>query len=503
MRFLVYSEVNSARIESSLGLPDYSYYFVLKEFLPLLRGLGDVTVVEQVGEVDALYRQALDNGEPCVFLSFTPPHKTPLDLQCPTIPVFAWEFDSIPNQQWLDDDRQNWAAVLQRCGRAITHSGLTVEATRAELGAAFPVVSIPAPVWDKFAPLRQQPAGLPSDPVTLTVRSGVVMDTHDLSLAPYIPNADAVTRAVASARARELPAAAAKAEAAEQPTAVRQSLARITLRYLVEWYRLAWRAQVPVVPVAAEPAPARMEPPNPVEPGGLPDVEVDEETMPALPLGEHRLTLSGVVFTAVFNPYDGRKNWVDMLTAFCSAFRDTPEATLLFKLGHHEYESAMNDMLMCMARMPAFQCRVVLLHGYLDRSEFDELIRHTAYIVNASHGEGQCLPLMEFLSCGKPAVAPRHSAMVDYIDESVAFEVATWLDATAWPHDPRLAYRTLRHQIDWASLVEAYRAAFQCFTQQPERYARMSNAAIERMRTHCSLEAGRGRLETFLAAGTA
>ncbi len=471
---------------------------MLKEFLPLLRGLGEVTVVEQVEEVDSLYRQAREEGEECVFLSFAPPHKTPLNLQCPTVPVFAWEFDSIPNQQWLEDDRQNWAAVLQRCGRAITHSGLTVEATRAELGAAFPVVSIPAPVWDKFAPLRQQPAGLPSEPITLTVRSGVVMDTHDLSLAPYIPNADAVARAVASARARELPVAAAKAEVAEPEAKARQSLARITLRYLVEWYRLAWRA--PVAPVAAEPAPARMEPPNPVEPGGLPDVAVDEGAMPALPFGEHRLTLSGVVFSAVFNPYDGRKNWVDMLTAFCTAFRDNPEATLLFKLGHHEYESAMNDMLMCMARMPAFECRVVLLHGYLDRSEFDELIRHTAYIVNASHGEGQCLPLMEFLSCGKPAVAPRHSAMVDYIDESVAFEVATWLDATAWPHDPRLAYRTLRHQIDWASLVEAYRAAFQCYTQQPERYARMSNAAIERMRTHCSLEAGRGRLEAFLAA---
>lgn len=503
MRFLVFSEVNSARIEASLGLPDYSYYFVLKEFLPLLRGLGDVTVVEQVEEVDAHYRQAVESGEPCVFLSFTPPHKTPLNLQCPTIPVFAWEFDSIPNQPWLEDDRQNWAQVLQRCGRAITHSGLTVAATRAELGEAFPVVSIPAPVWDKFAVLRQQPTGLPSEPVTVTVRSGVVMDTHDLSLAPYIPNADAVARAVSSARAREMPAKAAEAEAVSSPVAVRQSLARITLRYLVEWYRLAWRAPSPVAPPVDAPVRTRMEPPNPVEPGGLPDVSVDEAAMPPLPFGEHRLALSGVVFTAVFNPYDGRKNWVDMLTAFCSAFRDTPEATLLFKLGHHEYESAMNDMLMCMARMPAFQCRVVLLHGYLDRSEFDELIRHTAFIVNASHGEGQCLPLMEFLSCGKPAVAPRHSAMADYIDETVAFEVATWLDATAWPHDPRLAYRTLRHQIDWASLVEAYRAAFQCYVQQPERYARMSAAAMERMRTHCSLEAGRGRLEAFLAAGAA
>ncbi|WP_207884800.1 glycosyltransferase [Pseudomonas sp. 30_B] len=495
MKFLAYSELNASRIESSLGLPDYSYYFVLKEFLPLLRELGEVEVVERLEQVDPLFHEARARGEACVFLSFMPPHKTPLGLECPVIPVFAWEFDSIPNQHWLEDERQNWAEVLRRCGRAITHSGLTVEAARQAIGADFPVVSIPAPVWDRFNALR-----VPADvSATLRVRAGVVMDSHDLALAPYIPDGDAVARAVTSARARELPQATSSTPG-EVPPTVRQSLLRTTMRYLVEWYRLAWRAPRPAPFVA--PAEA-MEPLNPVEPGRLPEVAGDDADMPPLPFGEHCLTLSGVVFTAVFNPYDGRKNWVDMLTAFCTAFRDTSEATLLFKLGHHEYESAMNDMLMCMARMPAFKCRVVLMHGYLDRAEYDALIRHTAFIVNASHGEGQCLPLMEYLSCGKPAVAPCHSAMADYIDEQVAFVVDTWLDATAWPHDPRLAYRTLRHQIDWASLVEAYRQAFDCFTRQPERYRLMSSAAVERMRGHCSLEAGRGRLEAFLAADVA
>src|SRR5690606_23630259 len=121
----------------------------------------------------------------------------------------------------------------------------------------------------------------------------------------------------------------------------------------------------------------------------------------------------------------------------------------------------------------------------------------SAFVVNASHGEGQCLPLMEFLSCGKPAIAPRHSAMLDYIDQDVAFVVDSWLNATAWPHDPRVAYRTLHHQIDWASLVRCYRAAYDCVTQEPERYAHMSVAAIERMRSHCSQAVARSQLEQF------
>src|ERR1035437_7476303 len=41
------------------------------------------------------------------------------------------------------------------------------------------------------------------------------------------------------------------------------------------------------------------------------------------------LDIDGVVYTTVFNPYDGRKNWIDMLCTFCWAFRDIEDATLI------------------------------------------------------------------------------------------------------------------------------------------------------------------------------
>ena len=146
MRFLVYSEVNSETISQSLGLSEYSYYFVLKEFLPVLRELGDVCVVKEPREVDSLYAQALREGVPCVFLSFTPPHKTFLRLKCPSVPVLAWEFDTIPNEHWSREPQQDWRYSLRKCGRAITHSEMTLAAIRAEVGSDYPVVSVPAPV---------------------------------------------------------------------------------------------------------------------------------------------------------------------------------------------------------------------------------------------------------------------------------------------------------------------------------------------------------------------
>lgn len=522
MKFLVYSQVTAARIATSMGLPEYSYYFVLRDFLPVLRNLGEVLVVEQPEvEVDRLYDQACAAGERCLFLSFSPPQKTPTDLRCPTIPVFAWEFDSIPNEHWLDEVNQDWSHVLGKCGSAITHSQMIVDAVRKEMGAQYPIVSIPSPVWDNFTDFRALPASLPlADKVVIQVHSGVVVDSHDAALAPYISGPDATVRVAQAIREHENAMARSRPPTSppEIPSTRQQSRLQITRRYVGEWYLNAICPHLSFLPrpspkaernnsltatneqaldIVYEADGKPLEPCNIVEPS-LPAVSGLTPRMPEWLPTDSCLELSGVIFTALFNPYDGRKNWADMLTAFCAAFRDVPDATLVFKLGHHEYESAMHGMLICMARMPKFQCRVVLLQGFLEKSEFDSLIRASAFAVNASHGEGQCLPLMEFLSCGKPVVAPRHSAMLDYIDEKVAFVVDSWLDGTAWSHDPRLAYRTLRHQIDWASLVRSYRAAYQCAQHEPDRYAQMSTAAIERMREHCSQAVAIQRLQHFL-----
>jgi hypothetical protein len=88
--------------------------------------------------------------------------------------------------------------------------------------------------------------------------------------------------------------------------------------------------------------------------------------------------------------------------------------------------------------------------------------------------------------------------MADYMDESVGFVVRSWPDATAWPHDPRIAYRTLRHQPDYASLAAAYRAAYSLATGDAGGYRAMGERARERMRGHGSRAAVAERLGPFL-----
>ncbi len=218
------------------------------------------------------------------------------------------------------------------------------------------------------------------------------------------------------------------------------------------------------------------------------------------PAQDCELLLDGVIYTSVFNPYDGRKNWKDMISAFCATFRDVSDATLVLKLTHHDVTAALTDMLHHVYKNQAYRCRIVLIHGYLADADYERLVEATRYVVNSSYGEGQCLPLMEFMSCGRPAIAPLNTAMADYIDHDNAFVVESTEELTAWPHDPRAAYRTLRYVTDWDSLCSAYRASYDVAKNDPERYRRMSAHAVRSLEKFCSQANAEQRLRVFFEA---
>ncbi len=416
MIFLVHSETETGNLAQKLGAPEYSYYFVLKEFRPVLEELGLVVPVnDPENQVDAIWGNALRHGEASVFLTFSPPHKSFVATFCPTVPIFAWEFDTLPRETWGGDERQDWRHVLRRCGRAITHSSFAVDTVKQDMGEDYPVISLPAPVWDRFAVgYDRHPGFAGRNQSRITVR-GRVFDSREIDLAIHTP---------------------------------------------------AHRAAHGIT--------------------GIPGPD-EREAM-------HELTLGGVVYTAVLCPLDGRKNWFDLLCGFCWALRDRGDATLVLKLTARDCQQSIIGMVEDLAKLPPFRCRVIIIDGYLADECYLQLARLSTYTVNTSHGEGQCLPLMEYMSAGKPAVAPRHTAMTDYISVNNAFIVKSHLEPTIWPHDPREAFRTRRHRIDFDSLLQAYRESYVVATGDPARYARMSANAHETLRTHCS----RGRLRAGL-----
>ncbi|MFJ2366760.1 glycosyltransferase [Pseudomonas sp. NPDC087697] len=497
MNFILYSDINDSSISQSLGRPEYSYYFVLKAYRPVLESLGRVHVVSSTAEVDPLYNQLLAVGEDSLFLSFTPPQNTPNDLECPTICVVAWEFDSIPDEQWDNDPKQDWTQMLARQGRVITLSSHTARAIRRAMGEDFPVLVLPTPLWENFAAIRSRHTSLPVNPGSSLDIKGCILDTRVLGL-----SADSLT-----------PDQQAELDALLPPPLTLKRRFVIAKHYLRLWALDLGKAQpVPVhrthflsrwywegihdllsdaahnrlanhLPAIAGPQSLVVPEPAPMD---LPDTTAQVETR-----------VDGVIYVTVFNPRDGRKNWHRLISAFCWAFRETEDATLVLKITHNDLSSYYTELMTLLAQLSPFACRVVVMHGYLDDPQYARLYEAASYYVNASRCEGLCLPLMEFMASGKPVIAPDHTAMEDYIDERVAFVVESSEELTIWPQDTRIIYRTLRYRPDWGSLKTAYENSYRMAKEQPQDYQRMSRAAIERMHKYCAFAPVQQRLSDF------
>ena len=411
MIIMVYSAYTAGSIDAALGAPEYSYWFVRRAFWPVLERFGIVIPIgDPKREVDVVRRSAAARGQDCVYLSFEPPHKTTLGLDCRTIPVFAWEFDTIPDDVWEEEPRHDWRSVLAATGSAITHSSFSVAAVRRSMGPDYPIWSIPAPVFDANA--VHAAAARPVQPPTDLALSGIAIDSAQLQSDLF-----SLSRAFADGRG--------------------------ALRALASYLDLP----------------------------GRPDQIV---------------RLRGVIYTSIFNPLDGRKNFSDLLGAFIWAFRDVDDATLILKITHFDPVRGLQPALSDIAKHGHFRCRVLLIHGMLPDDQYGALLRLTSYAVNASTNEGQCLPLMEFMSAGRPAVTPSHTAMLDYVTEQNSFVVRSTLRPYNWPHDPRAAVTTYHNCVSIQDLIRAYRESYRVAKQEPDRYAAMSRAATASLRDFCS-----------------
>ena len=213
--------------------------------------------------------------------------------------------------------------------------------------------------------------------------------------------------------------------------------------------------------------------------------------------------LSGVVYTSVFNPGDNRKNWQDMLIAFICAFRDIEDATLVLKVSNNSVSSYLGLFHYFLQRLAPFQCRVVIIHGFLDDSAYRALIQASSYYVNTSHCEGLCLPLMEFMACGKPGIVPQHTSMNDYVSGDTSFIIESTVEPGIWPHDPRDVFRALRYRINQWSLINCFKESYLTASNDVMEYTAMSDRSMVRMNEFCSVERVVDMLSDFLEEGVA
>jgi glycosyltransferase involved in cell wall biosynthesis len=432
---VVTAEATPADLADRLGLPAYSYTHAYRAFRPLLERVGTVIEVER-GEsrLDAALHAARQRGLQPLHVSFLPLQLVYPSSLAPTVAFPFWEFPDIPNSDFDDNPRNNWLRVSAALAALACASQLTCEAFR-HAGARAPIHLVPPPVADDYFHL---PA--PS-------RAGRRLDCPVYLLGP----GSALTPAAPRRRGGRGLSGAARAafDRAVQP--------RLPL-WLDRGFGEIGRVGRRLLAQAG---------------AGVPPPDADV------------LALDGVVFTSVLNPFDERKNWEDLLSAFLLALGDAADATLVLKLAVCPplVDTALRLLRAAYRTMGlAHRCRVAIVADYLAPDQMLALTRASTYFVTATRAEGACLPARDFLAAGRPVVAPAHTALADYVDDAVGFVVDSHPEPTHWPYDLSRRLATSWQRIVWQSLHDQIRAAYRTATADPDHYRRLAARGRERLR---------------------
>ncbi|MEM6414659.1 MAG: glycosyltransferase [Pseudomonadota bacterium] len=490
--FIVSTAIDAGLIAHRIGFPEYSYFFVLEDFIPLLSDLGRVTrVTDAKNEVDALYKSSQELGEKCIFLNFTAPQNLISDIQCPTAHVFAWEFNTLPTETWLEDGLQDWRAALAKHSCAITHSHYAKKAITDEMGFDFNVAVIPSPVWNKFDDERAVISDREPIKSTYLHFHGRLFDTKQLEL---FMEYDAFQKTQQCIEVTDLPPTPKVGDnpglhrnnplkdllRAATPPILWQPLSRLYQTHIREQSQKTKEENALVTSAASQKESINHQ------------TEFNEDDRP------NAVRLDGVIYTSIFNPLDGRKNWRDMVSAFIWANKSNKDATLIIKAPKLDVDDFINPLIDFLKRFIPFDCRVIVIKAFLNHDEYRTLMEATTYYINTSYGEGQCLPLMEYLSAGIPAIAPDSTALADYINADIAFVIKSHAEPSTWQHDPRLSYRALRYRIDWMDLVKGFEESYRLAKTDSNKWRDMGHAAGIRMESHASIQSGRQELRRFL-----
>jgi glycosyltransferase involved in cell wall biosynthesis len=428
----------------------YSYYFVYRAFAPLLRHWGEVV---EVGQADTELEPALDaarrGGRAPAHLSFLPLQYIRVAPGVPNIAFPFWEYPDIPNQDVGGNPRNNWPRVAEKLALILTACEFTRDSL-SRAGIRVPIRVVQVPVGQPYFDVPDWKA---DERATFDFPCYVLPQPVWPSAAPGSMSLAARGRWAYQHRVRP-----------RLPHRVDRLVSRAGRK-------LFGRSQAPHDPF-----------PIPYHPS-------------------ERLDLQGVVYTSIFNPFDQRKNWQDLIAAFLTALADRDDATLVLKLAVSKTmtREGLHNVLCFHQRLGIrHRCKLAIISEFLSDQQMVELARVSTYYLNASRAEGACLPVQDFLAAGRPAVAPAHTALAEYLDQRLAFVVPSQSEPTHWSWDPERRPTTSWHRVDRAGLEARIRESYETARHEPSRYREMSRAGRTRMREFAGAESVGPRLTEAL-----
>jgi hypothetical protein len=444
----------------NLGTPGYSHDFVANAYAPLLARHGEVRVVPDAkADLDRMVDAVLAEGKLPLHFSILPLQDVVLARRALNVAVPAWEYPDVPNHAFDGNAQNDWPQTADRCDMVLVSGPFTHEALRRG-GAVGAIRMVQVPVEDGYFNL---PLWQPGQTRTLDCRAFVFTQPRP-AVATNRPlrRRESLRKQIAKDLEESIRETARRLLGGRFTAAISAGLRRLKSR------RIAARTK-----------------------GGRPTIKLPYESV-------SQVDLSGVVYTSIFNPDDGRKNWPDLINGFLLALGDREDATLVLKLITSRAASVDHVIRHIFNRGIEFRCRLVVICDFLNEHQLHQLAEATTYYLQASRAEGNCLPLMNHLAAGRPGISPDHSSMSDYFGPESGFVVESHPEPAAWPHEKRQRLLTTWGRIVWTSLRDQIRASYALAKNDPTAYAALGRSSRRHMRAWAGREAVTQRLDAAL-----
>lgn len=182
VQFIVLTPFHAGGLALQPGAPFFSSHTAAQRFLPLLRELGDVIEANDITTLTPLVQRATHRGFQPLLVCFMPPHLLPQTFPCPVLLMFSWGYDTIPDDAWGSDARNDWRRVLPSCAGVAMTSGYALQAVERAITLNLPAAVIPAPVPAAFFDLFCSDATPSSSDSWQLSFDGVAIDSHALGL---------------------------------------------------------------------------------------------------------------------------------------------------------------------------------------------------------------------------------------------------------------------------------------------------------------------------------
>lgn len=439
LRILLTSYDTGAQNGTNIGVEGYSHDLVAGIYQPILEQIAKVQRVDSPQRnLEACAQRARQEGCFPIHYSVAPLQDTVTIRGLPTIAVPAWEFPDPPDISDPSEPQSSWRIAADRCDQILVSGPFTQKCIQSTQTTT-PIDLLPVPVDDSYF---NAPAWNPDQQYSIDCSYHELTGSHFTS---DTPPSTPLEQMRGYCLQRKLIRAF-------------KSVCRSTVNRLLSQRLLNTAAKAMETAANVWAASALYEKP-----------------------ATRTLNLDGIVYTSIFNPDDGRKNWQDLLSGFLLTMARERDVTLVIKLVTSNPLAIGRLLSWYYNQHFQHECRLVLIDSYLTDEEMRRLAHASTYYYHTTRAEGNCLPLMDFLAAGRPALSPVHSAIGDYFDDSLGFSFQSHPEPSPWPQAPQLGLRTTWHRMVWDSIPPRLRDSLDVIRHHPERYQQMAANARNRM----------------------